>query len=96
MLIVNSRVMSPTRRTPMPRYFHTTLSWSIRSPTFRDPIFGGVSINSGAMTSAIPDSHASHFGIASASLRENLEISSWLRLASSANSCSEEPSGQAW
>ena len=55
---------------------HARRSWSMRSAGFREPSFGGTVVSSGPSTSATPASHASHFGIVSASFFENFEISS--------------------
>ena len=81
--MVNRRTTSPTPRTSRPRMRQARRSWSIRSAGLRDPSFGGTLVSSGPRTSATPASHASHFGMFSASFFENLEISSKFFLASS-------------
>ncbi len=75
-LIVNSRVTSPTPREPSLRMCQAARAWSIRSPIFMEPMFGGVRSSSGPSTSATPASHASHFGSVSASFLENCAMES--------------------
>ena len=93
MLMVNSRVTSPTPRTPSLRIFHAARALSIRSPNAIEPIFGGFCRSSGPRTSATSWSHASHCGRASASFLENCAIESWLFAASSAYTLIDRPSG---
>src|SRR2546426_10730763 len=83
MLMVMSRVTSPTVLTPMPLYRQARRTVSKMSVHLVDPSFGGVAMSNGPRMSARPSIHASHFGMASASFFENFEISSWFRLASS-------------
>ena len=96
MLIVISRVTSAIVRTSSPRCRQASRSVSVRSRGAREPIFGGTVSSSGPSTSARPASQASQRGMASASFTDHLATSSWLRLASSAYSLIEPPSGKAW
>ena len=84
MLMVNSRVTSPTPRSPSLRMPHADCSVASRSMGCIDPTCGGLLSSSGPRTSATPLSHASHFGMVSASFFENCAIESWDFAASSA------------
>ena len=76
MLIVNSRVTSPTPRTPSLRIFQAARALSSRSPNAIEPIFGGFCRSRGPRTSATSCNHASHCGRVSASFLENWAIDS--------------------
>ncbi len=62
---------------------HADLDCARRSPTLREPTFGGTWCSSGATTSVMPWSHASYAGKTSASNRENREIEAWVLPGSS-------------
>ena len=94
--IVISRVTSAMVRTSSPRWRQARRSVCSRSRGLREPRFGGTVSSSGPSTSASPASHASQRGMASASLDDQRETSSWLRLASSAYSLIDPPPGKAW
>ena len=96
MLIVISRVTSAIVRTSRPRCRQASRSVSVSSLGLREPRFGGTVVSSGPSTSARPSSQASHFGMTSASLRDHFATSSKFRLASSAYSLIDPPSGNAW
>ena len=83
MLIVSSRVTSPIMRVVMPRWLQPSLARSSRSHGRCEPMLGGTWVSSGPITSAMPSSHAFHFGQASASFLENLASCSWVRAGSS-------------
>ncbi len=74
--IVNSRVTSPTPRSPSLRIRHADCSVASRSPGFIEPTCAGTCNSSGPSTSETPLSHSSHFGRVSASLLENCAIES--------------------
>ncbi len=76
MLMVMSRVTSPTVFTLIPRFCHTSFSSSITSDGRLDPMLGGTVRSNGPSTSARPLNHASHLGIASASDFDHFAISS--------------------
>ena len=76
MLDVNRRVMSAVARTSHDRACQPSFACSKRSAGLCDPSRGGVSVRSGARTSARPPSHASQRSYASASRSENCEICS--------------------
>ena len=92
-LMLNRRVTSATPRIPSFRTLQPACAWASRSPGDIDPSLGGTWSRSGPRTSATPFSHASHFGIVSASFSENWAIEAWLRGASLAKTLIERPSG---
>ena len=72
MLMVMSRVRSPTLRGPRPRSFQPSCACAMRSAGFIDPSLGGTVMRSGPITLAMSPIQASQRGIASASFLENL------------------------
>ncbi len=96
MLMVISRVTSAMVRTSRPRCRQASRRVSARSCGRREPRVGGTVSSSGPSTSASPASQASQRGIASASFLDHCDTDSWLRLASSAYSLIDPPSGKAW
>ena len=94
--IVISRVTSAIVRTSRFLWRQASRRVSLRSFGLREPRFGGTVSSSGPRTSASPASQASQRGMASASFFDQRETSSWLRLASSAYSLIDPPSGKAW
>src|SRR5215469_13289641 len=73
MLIVISRVTSAMVLTSRPRCRQASFSVAARSRGLCDPIAGGTVSSRGPRTSARPASHASHFGMASASFLDQCD-----------------------
>ncbi len=94
--MVISRVASAMVRTSRPRCRQASRSVPARSRGLREPMFGGTVSSIGPSTSARPATHASQRGIASASFFDHCATDSKFRLASSAKSLIEPPSGNAW
>ena len=92
MLIVNSRVTSPTPDTEL-AYLPRGLRALDQVAERHRADLGWLCSSSGPRTSATSWSHASHCGRTSASFLENWAIESWLFAASSAYTLIDRPSG---
>ena len=96
MLMVSNLVTSPIIRVVIPRWLQPSFARSSRSLGLREPMLGGTCVSSGPITSAMPSSHAFHFGQVSASFFDHFAICSWVRAGSSSKIVSDPPSGNAW